>query len=36
VRGVDFGSKPDGDMQTANGGVHYANKRAEMWGRMRD
>jgi hypothetical protein len=26
----------DGDMQSANSGIRYANKRAEMWGRMRD
>lgn len=36
VRGIDFGAKPDGNMQTANSGIAYANKRAEMWGRMRD
>jgi len=36
VVGIEFGSSPDGDMQTANSGIRYANKRAEMWGRMRD
>lgn len=36
VRGIDFGGRPDGDMMTANSGIRYANKRAEMWGRMRD
>lgn len=30
---VDFGSKPDG---FANDGVKYANKRAEIWGAVRD
>jgi hypothetical protein len=30
---VDFGSKPDG--ADANDGTKYANKRAEIWGRMR-
>lgn len=36
VRGVDFGGRADGDMPTANSGIRYANKRAEIWGRMRD
>lgn len=34
--GIEFGSSPDGDMQSLNSGICYANKRAEMWGRMRD
>lgn len=33
VIGVDFGSKPDG---FAGDGVRYANKRAEIWGAVRD
>ena len=33
VIGVDFGSKSDGD--NVNDGTKYANKRAEIWGRMR-
>jgi hypothetical protein len=33
VIGVDFGSSADG---YANNGVKYANKRAEIWGAMRD
>lgn len=33
VIGVDFGSKPDNFYGT---GVKYANKRAEIWGDMRD
>lgn len=33
VIGVDFGSKPDG---FAADGVKYANKRAEIWGAVRD
>ena len=34
VMEVDFGSSPDGgDM---NDGTKYANKRAEIWGRMRE
>lgn len=36
VTGIDFGGKPDSDMQSANSAILYANKRAEMWGRMRD
>lgn len=32
VYGVDFSSSPDGDM---NDGTKYKNKRAEIWGRMR-
>lgn len=33
VIGVDFGSSADG---YANNGVKYANKRAEIWGALRD
>jgi len=33
VIGVDFGSKADGFSET---GVKYANKRAEIWGMLRD
>lgn len=33
VYGVDFGSGPDGDV---NDGTKYSNKRAEIWGRMRE
>ena len=36
VVGVDFGGKPDGDMLQNAGSIAYYNKRAEMWGRMRD
>jgi hypothetical protein len=36
VTGIDFGGRPDGDMLSANSGIRYYNKRAEMWGRMRD
>lgn len=35
VIGVDFGSKPDG-FSVVDNGVKYANKRAEIWGAMRD
>jgi len=34
VMGVDFGSGPDGD--DVNDATKYANKRAEIWGRMRN
>ena len=34
--GIDFGSEPDRDMQSPNSGIWYFNKRAEMWGRLRD
>jgi len=34
VFGVDFGSKPDG--ANPERGVKYMNKRAEIWGAMRD
>lgn len=36
VIGIDFGSDPSRDVQTLNSGVWYYNKRAEMWGRMKD
>lgn len=36
VQGIQFGSEPDSDMKSRNSGVCYANKRAEMWGRMKD
>lgn len=32
---VQFGASPDGTQQTADGGIIYANKRAEMWGVMK-
>lgn len=34
VIGVDFGSKPDGT--NPDDGTRYANKRAEIWGAMRE
>ena len=33
---VQFGGKADRGMQTGEGQVYYANKRAEIWGTMRD
>lgn len=36
VLGIDFGSEPDKDIQGRDGQIAYYNKRAEMWGRMRD
>lgn len=36
VLGIDFGSEPDRDIQGREGQIAYYNKRAEMWGRMRD
>lgn len=33
---VQFGAKADRAQDTLSGPVHYANKRAEMWGYMRD
>lgn len=33
---VQFGGSPTGSMSTASGAMLYANKRAEMWGLMRD
>jgi hypothetical protein len=36
VLGIEFGASPDSDMQSNGSGIKYFNKRAEMWGRMRD
>jgi hypothetical protein len=37
VQDVQFGSKPDGfGFLTGDDGVRYANKRAEIWGAMRE
>lgn len=36
VIGVQFGGAADRTQDTISGSVHYANKRAEMWGYMRD
>lgn len=36
VVGVHFGAKADSSVETSEGRVGYANKRAEMWGVMRD
>lgn len=36
VIGVDFGSGPDGYTTQGDTGVKYANKRAEIWGAMRE
>lgn len=37
VMDIQFGSKPSGiGFATGDGGVQYANKRAEMWGAMRE
>lgn len=33
---VQFGAVPDRDQIGQAGAIHYANKRAEMWGTMRD
>jgi hypothetical protein len=33
---VQFGGKADRGMQTGEGPVYYANKRAEIWGTMKD
>jgi hypothetical protein len=33
---VQFGAKADRSTQSADGAVVYANKRAEMWGNMRE
>lgn len=33
---VQFGSKADRNIMTGEGDVRYVNKRAEMWGTMRD
>lgn len=36
VIGVQFGAKADRSQETGEGAIIYANKRAEMWGYMRD
>lgn len=36
VTGVDFGSSPDRLQIGSQGAIGYANKRAEMWGAMKD
>lgn len=36
VMGVDFGSKADGINEMGERGTKYANKRAEIWGALRD
>jgi predicted phage terminase large subunit-like protein len=36
VRAVDFSAAPDGQMQTANSGIRFYDRRSEMYGRMRD
>lgn len=36
VIGIQFGAKSDRSQDTGEGQVVYANKRAEMWGYMRD
>lgn len=36
VLGIDFGAEPDREMQGRETGIWYYNKRAEMWGMMRD
>ena len=36
VTGVHFGAKPDRGQVGQSGAIGYANKRAEMWGVMRD
>jgi hypothetical protein len=36
VLGIDFGSSPDREIQGRESGVWYYNKRAEMWGAMRE
>jgi hypothetical protein len=36
VEGIDFGAVPDREIQGRESGVWYFNKRAEMWGSMRD
>jgi hypothetical protein len=33
---IQFGSKPDGGLARGDDGVRYANKRAEIWGAMRE
>lgn len=34
--GVDFGANPDREIQGRESGIWYFNKRAEMWGTMRE
>lgn len=36
ITGVDFGASADRSQVAASGAIAYANKRAEMWGNMRD
>lgn len=36
ITGIDFGGSPDRSQVAQSGAVAYANKRAEMWGNMRD
>lgn len=36
VIGIQFGSKADRSLETEGAHVRYANKRAEMWGGLRD
>ena len=36
VLGIDFGSSPDRELQGRESGVWYYNKRAEMWGAMKE
>jgi hypothetical protein len=36
VTGIDFGAVPDREIQGRESGIWYYNKRAEMWGSMRD
>ena len=36
VQGVQFGSKADKSVADNQGSIGYANKRAEMWGSMRE
>lgn len=36
VIGVQFGGSADRGQQTESGSIKYCNKRAEMWGHMRD
>lgn len=33
---VQFGGAPDRAVESGEGAVHYVNKRAEMWGNMKD
>jgi hypothetical protein len=36
VLGVDFGANPDNEMRGRENGIWYFNKRAEMWGSLRE